>query len=479
MSSSGATIPVFDAICALAFVGDLSMGQPVDHSARTAWLTARLAEASGWPARHCTDAAWAALLRWSGCTANAPEFSELMGDDVGGRRVMLALTSLPEAARLAGTVAPMARIHCEVAEAVAHTLGLGDGVQATLGCLFESYDGGGQPRGLSGADIPEAVYLIALAGDIEILSRTYGLPAALRCAAERADRRYPRRLVDLATPRAAAWLDALDSGAAHADVLRGSLGAEGPTAALELVADVIDLKLPWMTGLSRRVADTARRAALTLGLDEAAAGRLYRAGLIHGIGRASVPNAVFEATAPLSEADRERLRLVPYWAERAGRRIEALRDEARLASFTEERLDGSGHFRGVGADAIGTEARVLAAALCWEWLRTARPGTPALAEAEALAALNAEAAANRLDASCVQALDGRARPAPAVAPALLTDREQQVLARIGQGESNKEAARALGISPSTVRAHLENVFRKLECSTRAAATLKALTLGLI
>lgn len=54
-----------------------------------------------------------------------------------------------------------------------------------------------------------------------------------------------------------------------------------------------------------------------------------------------------------------------------------------------------------------------------------------------------------------------------------------MLGRISLGESNKEAARSLDISPSTVRAHLENIFRKLGCTTRAAATLRALTLGLL
>jgi DNA-binding CsgD family transcriptional regulator len=44
-----------------------------------------------------------------------------------------------------------------------------------------------------------------------------------------------------------------------------------------------------------------------------------------------------------------------------------------------------------------------------------------------------------------------------------------VLRRISLGESNKEAARALQISPSTVRTHVESIFRKLQCSTRAAA----------
>jgi DNA-binding CsgD family transcriptional regulator len=62
---------------------------------------------------------------------------------------------------------------------------------------------------------------------------------------------------------------------------------------------------------------------------------------------------------------------------------------------------------------------------------------------------------------------------------VLTDRETAVLARIRLGESNKEVARSLGVSPSTVGTHVESIFRKLECSTRAAATLKAYTLGII
>ena len=62
---------------------------------------------------------------------------------------------------------------------------------------------------------------------------------------------------------------------------------------------------------------------------------------------------------------------------------------------------------------------------------------------------------------------------------LLSEREAQILQRISSGASNKKVARDLGISPSTVRTHVESVFRKLQCSTRAAATLKALTLGVI
>lgn len=74
---------------------------------------------------------------------------------------------------------------------------------------------------------------------------------------------------------------------------------------------------------------------------------------------------------------------------------------------------------------------------------------------------------------------GGSAPAAHARKSLLSERETEVLRRISLGESNKEAARVMQISPSTVRTHVESIFRKLACSTRAAATLKALTLGLI
>ncbi|MFP4901424.1 response regulator transcription factor, partial [Paraburkholderia sp. BR14261] len=72
------------------------------------------------------------------------------------------------------------------------------------------------------------------------------------------------------------------------------------------------------------------------------------------------------------------------------------------------------------------------------------------------------------------------RPAsPTAQRAPLTPREIDVLRAISRGASNKEAARELALSPSTVRTHVESVFRKFECSTRAAATLKASAMGVL
>jgi DNA-binding CsgD family transcriptional regulator len=61
----------------------------------------------------------------------------------------------------------------------------------------------------------------------------------------------------------------------------------------------------------------------------------------------------------------------------------------------------------------------------------------------------------------------------------LTPRECEILARLASGQSNKELARALGISPNTVKTHLANLFAKLEVERRIQAIEKARWLALI
>jgi DNA-binding CsgD family transcriptional regulator len=61
----------------------------------------------------------------------------------------------------------------------------------------------------------------------------------------------------------------------------------------------------------------------------------------------------------------------------------------------------------------------------------------------------------------------------------LTARERDILTVIGNGLSNKRVARALRISPETVKSHVKNIFLKLAVSTRAEAVFRAGSLGLL
>ena len=62
---------------------------------------------------------------------------------------------------------------------------------------------------------------------------------------------------------------------------------------------------------------------------------------------------------------------------------------------------------------------------------------------------------------------------------LLTPREGEILARIGEGMSNKAIARRLGISAHTVKYHLEAVFAKLAVRSRAEAVSQGVRRGLV
>lgn len=65
------------------------------------------------------------------------------------------------------------------------------------------------------------------------------------------------------------------------------------------------------------------------------------------------------------------------------------------------------------------------------------------------------------------------------APARLTPREQEVLSLITKGFTLVKIGGLLGISRHTVAAHVKRIYEKLEVSSRAEASVKAVRLGLV
>jgi DNA-binding CsgD family transcriptional regulator len=72
-----------------------------------------------------------------------------------------------------------------------------------------------------------------------------------------------------------------------------------------------------------------------------------------------------------------------------------------------------------------------------------------------------------------------ARNAAAIRSLGLTSRECEILDLLASGQSNKELARTLGISPNTVKTHIARVYEKLEVQKRVAAIEKARMLAII
>jgi DNA-binding NarL/FixJ family response regulator len=70
-------------------------------------------------------------------------------------------------------------------------------------------------------------------------------------------------------------------------------------------------------------------------------------------------------------------------------------------------------------------------------------------------------------------------PAEEKGAPLLTERELEILTLVARGFSAAEVGEMLGISHRTVTTHVQNIYRKLEVSSRSQAIYEAVNLGLI
>jgi LuxR family maltose regulon positive regulatory protein len=80
----------------------------------------------------------------------------------------------------------------------------------------------------------------------------------------------------------------------------------------------------------------------------------------------------------------------------------------------------------------------------------------------------------------------QATPGTACAPAVLrgqkpvlTERERTIVEFIARGQSNKQIARTLGVTPETIKTHVKRIFIKLSAESRAQAVVRAQSLGLL
>jgi HD-GYP domain-containing protein (c-di-GMP phosphodiesterase class II) len=501
-------------VATLALAQDNAFGQPFDSQLRSCLFAMAMCEEAGFDEELRRTVYWVSLLRYVGCTGHAHEISVVFGDDVAilgqtlvmdagdpadvGRTMVAAATAghppdeHPAITRALLAGAQAWAVHnfatgCEVGDMLIQRLDLGPDVRKAFGFTYERWNGNGYPTHAKGDQIPLAMRVVHLTHDMEAIGRRSSPADAIAAARERRDRTYDPDLADLFLAHGTRWFDEVDRLDPWEAVLelephpRRTLEGAALDAALTVAADFIDLKSPYRAGHSRRCAQLGADAGRGYGATEQEIATLRRAALLHEFGTTAIPNSILDKRGPLTRAEFDRVQLHPLLTEQMLGRSPALAVLNRPAAAHHEKADGSGYHKGLRADATDRAGRLLAAVDVYVGLTTERSDRAAFSADAAATELRELASRGLFEQSVADAVltaAGHQRVTTAAprtrGPGGLSRREVEVLRLAAMGLTTREIADRLYISPKTADRHIQNVYTKIDVSTRAAAALWAM-----
>src|SRR3954452_7088505 len=216
-------IALSQVIGALSYALDVTEGEPAGHAVRSCQIGMRLAQELELDAATRSQLFYALLLKDAGCSANSAKMAALFGaDDHVAKRSSKRVDwsgRLPALAWSVRTVAPggsararldrllaikaegevtraLMQARCDRGAEIALMLGLEIEAANAIRALDEHWDGGGQPRGSRGDEIPLLGRILCLAQTAEIFHAAGGVRAAWRVARRRRGRWFDPALVD-------------------------------------------------------------------------------------------------------------------------------------------------------------------------------------------------------------------------------------------------------------------------------------------
>jgi HD-GYP domain-containing protein (c-di-GMP phosphodiesterase class II) len=500
-------------IATLCLATDLGMAFPFEHGLHTTLIAMRVAERLGVGREEASRTYYACLLAHAGCTTEAHAAAEVFGGSMTAsfnpvkygstREVVTGLLRVlpdpgsPALVRVAQTARRLPRMArgqraaiaaiCEVAGMLADRVGAPPSVPALFAHVTERWDGQGPLRRAKGEQIPVPMRIVHVAMDAAFQRSLGGAEHAVRLVRERAGRAFDPQVAACIVEGGTEML-AFDETASTWDQVLAleppppmMLDGEAIARGIAAMGSFADLVSPYLSGHSASVAALAGAAAERCRIDADGVTAIRRAAHLHDLGRVAVHPRIWQKPGPLTADEWEHVRLHPYQTERVLSRSAFLSALSPVAGAHHERLDGSGYHRSAAGPELGFPARLLAAADAYHAMTEPRPHRSAVAPERAAQTLAEESAAGRLDADAVAAVVGAAGHAPprVERPAGLTDREAEVVVMLARGLQTKEVARALGISVKTADRHIQNAYRKLGVSSRAAATVLAMEHGLM
>lgn len=142
---------------------------------------------------------------------------------------------------------------------------------------------------------------------------------------------------------------------------------------VEVIASTVEMRDPYTSGHQRRVAELGVAIGNKMGLPERNLMGIKLAGLIHDLGKMSVPIEILTKPGKLNDMEQALIRQHPKVAYEALKSFESPWPLADVVYQHHERMDGTGYPKGIRGEDILIEARILAVADVVEAMSAMRP----------------------------------------------------------------------------------------------------------
>ena len=183
-----------------------------------------------------------------------------------------------------------------------------------------------------------------------------------------------------------------------------NLSLEGLLSLAGLFREIIDFRTDFTAAHSTGVAVVAETLSSLSGFSRDDVRKMRVAGLLHDLGKLSVPTEMLEKKSGLSQSELYFIRQHPYYTYRLLEPMKALSDVRIWASLHHERLNGTGYPFRLTGDKIPPGARILAVADIFTALAEERPYRGKMQKLEILSILGKAASGGELDASVIETL---------------------------------------------------------------------------
>lgn len=144
------------------------------------------------------------------------------------------------------------------------------------------------------------------------------------------------------------------------------------------LSEAVDAKDRYTSGHSKRVAEYARMLSKRMGMSEEEQEEIYRAGLLHDIGKIRIPVEIINKAGKLTDEEYNIIKIHPVTSYNILRGIAGSNLIAIAAKYHHERYDGRGYPNGLAGDMIPLAARILAVADTYDAMTSNRSYRKAL-----------------------------------------------------------------------------------------------------